>query len=73
MSLDNEERLVGYDVAIAMAGVSRAEIQRRIKDKRFPIPIRDGGFRNSRTLFSLLALRRYVQLKLAGQDWTPPE
>jgi hypothetical protein len=70
---DDEERLVGFDVAIAMAGVSRAEIYRRIGKRKFPVPIKDGPYPNSRTLFSFTQLRRYVRLKLAGQDWTPPE
>ena len=61
---DEEERLVGFDVATAMAGVCRAEIHRRIKKGEFPIPVRDGPYRNSRTLFSLRELRDYVAAKL---------
>jgi hypothetical protein len=57
MSLDNEERLVGYDVAMAMAGVSRAEIQRRIKDKRV----------NRRPI--LTPYRRPILTPLSGGFW----
>jgi predicted DNA-binding transcriptional regulator AlpA len=71
MSDDDEERLVGFKTAIAMAGVSRAELYRRIEAEKFPAPIKDGEYRNSRALFSMRALRRYVKLKLAGEKWTP--
>ena len=62
---NDEERLVGFDAAIAMSGISRAEIYRRIEDGRFPVPIKDGPYRNSRALFSLNALRKYVNDKLS--------
>jgi predicted DNA-binding transcriptional regulator AlpA len=69
---DEEERLVGFDVATAMTGVSRAEIHRRLKRGEFPIPVRDGPYPNSRTLFSLQELRRYVAAKLASRTLPPP-
>jgi predicted DNA-binding transcriptional regulator AlpA len=69
---DEEERLVGFNVAIEMTGVSRAEIHRRIKERKFPIPVRDGPYRSSRTLFSLQELRRYVAAKLASRTLPAP-
>lgn len=61
---DDEEKLVGFKVAIAMSGISRTEIHRRIKAGKFPVPIKDGPYPSSRSLFSLKALRKYVADKL---------
>lgn len=69
-----EERLVSKAFAREMTGISYAEMARRIKKGKYPSPLRDGPYRNSRTFFVLSELRLYVQMKIAASralDVTP--
>ena len=71
---DQEERLVSKAFASDMTGISFSEMARRIKKGKFPAPIKDGPFQNSRTFFVLSELRAYVQQKIAASraiDVTP--
>lgn len=66
--METEERLISYAETITIVGVSKAEIARRIKDKKFPDPVTDGPFRNSRRFFVLSEVREYVRQKIAKRD-----
>jgi hypothetical protein len=69
-----EERLVSKAIAKQITGISYAEMARRIKKGVYPIPIKDGPYRSSRTLFLLSELRTYVRMKVAASravDVTP--
>lgn len=70
---DDEKRLVKFDVVLAISGVTRATIYRWMDDGHFPKPVTAGPYPNTPRRWLLAHLNRWLQQKLAGQDWTPPE
>lgn len=67
----DEERLISYAETITIVGVSKAEIARRIKDKKFPEPVQDGPYQNSRRFFVLSEIRDYVKRKIETRRQSP--
>ena len=66
MADDEEERLISKAECRRMTGISYAEMARRAKRGKFPLPIRDGPHCNSRTFYVLSEVRDYVQAKIAS-------